>query len=295
MDVSVCIVNYNAKKPLRNCINSIKKFAGNIKYEIIVVDNNSTDGSVEMIEKEFPDIQIIKNKKNLFLAKGYNQAIKIAKGKYMFFIDSDITIKAGKIESLVNFMEKNTKVGIGSGKIYFTNGKLHYNCWNRHTIKEEILNIEPIRRIVHSRQSIIYKQKMVDFDREEEKEVDVVCNGFTIVHKELIKKIGLYDKNFFLYYMEDDICHRLKKVGYKVYNIPHISGVHLLSYATKKLPFLIMLIIGTRDKIRYYNKYKGWFISMLIIYLSVIDCLTKIFIKIIKHLAKNAKIFCSHR
>ena len=111
MDISVIVVNYNTKKLLQNCLKSVFDKVKNIGFEVWVVDNASSDGSVEMVKKEFPEVKIITNEKNLGFAKANNQAIKKVEGKYIFLLNPDTVILDKNLEKLIQFMEEHPEGG----------------------------------------------------------------------------------------------------------------------------------------------------------------------------------------
>ena len=126
MDLSIIIVNYNTKNDLRKCLQSIfKSFdESTLDYEILVVDNNSTDGSIEMIKMEFPSINLIKNQENLGFAKANNQAIRIAGGRYILLLNPDTVVMGKSVDLMVEFMEKNPKIGILTPKLLNAKGEV---------------------------------------------------------------------------------------------------------------------------------------------------------------------------
>ena len=123
-DLSVIIVTWNTKDFLCNCIRSIKENTKKIIYEIIVIDNFSSDGSPEMVEEKFPEIILIKNKINIGYGRASNQGLAAAQGKYVLILNSDIKINQNCLDDMLDFMEKNPAIGASSCKLTFSDGKL---------------------------------------------------------------------------------------------------------------------------------------------------------------------------
>ncbi len=124
MELSIIIVNFNTKDITRACLDSIRKYSEGSVWEIIVVDNGSTDGSVAMIRKEFPNVKIVENKANLGFAKGNNQARKIAKGKYVLFLNTDTIVYPNTLRETVDYLENHKEIGALTCKVVLANGEL---------------------------------------------------------------------------------------------------------------------------------------------------------------------------
>ncbi|HEY6906731.1 MAG TPA: glycosyltransferase family 2 protein, partial [Ignavibacteriaceae bacterium] len=128
MDLSIIIVNYNVKEFLQNLIHSIRKAGTSLNYEIIIVDNSSSDGSVDFISEKFPDVTLISNKENLGFGKANNQALKIAKGHYILIINPDSIVSEDTLTKMISFFENNPSVGLAGCKILNPDGTLQLAC-----------------------------------------------------------------------------------------------------------------------------------------------------------------------
>ena len=138
MDISVILVNYNTKDLTINCIRSVNASQSRYSFEIILVDNASSDGSVDLIRKLFPEVKIIENKQNVGFARANNQAAAVAAGRYLYILNSDTEIEKNVFENAVTYGDDNEHAGIIGTKVVFTNGELQENFYKFPTIMSEL-------------------------------------------------------------------------------------------------------------------------------------------------------------
>ncbi len=226
MDVSVIIVNYNTLELTKNTINSVIEKTSELNYEIILVDNASVDGSVEFFEREYKDkIIFIKNNENLGFGRANNKGIEIAKGKYVFLLNSDTLLINNAIKILFDFMEKNEDCGVCGGNLFDVNLKpIHSFLKKLPCLSSEInfqLNFfsKIFRKIINKRGDFNYSKN--------EKEVGYVTGADMMIRKKILLETGLFDKDFFMYSEESELTYRIKQKGYKVISIPQAKIVHL--------------------------------------------------------------------
>ena len=211
MDVSVIIVNYNTLKLTENTINSVIEKTQGIKYEIILVDNASTDGSIEYFEEKCSDkIIFLKNKENLGFGRANNKGMEIAKGKYIFLLNSDTLLINNAVKILYEYMEKEIKTGICGGNLYDAElNPIHSFILKIPSIKTEInnqLNIfsKLIRRISNKREDFNYSALPL--------EVGYITGADMMIRKSVIEKAGKFDDDFFMYFEETELTYRIKKL-----------------------------------------------------------------------------------
>lgn len=225
MDVSIILVNYNTKELTINSIKSILEKTKEIEYEIIVVDNNSQDDSIETIEHKFSKIKIIKNLTNAGFGTANNIAIKQARGKYILCLNTDTLLINNAIKEMFDFMEANQCVGVCGGNLYDIDMKptMSYsnfpNFWNCLSISWLLKKIFPILRN-HKEIKII-------------KEVDFITGADIFFRKSVLDEVGLFDEQFFMYSEEVDLCKRIKNAGYNIKIIPNAKIIHLEGKSNK--------------------------------------------------------------
>ncbi len=257
-DLSIVIVNYNTSNLTNACIESLFKFTKNIKFEVIVVDN----GSSEKLKLKNQNIKLIESKKNLGFTGGNNLGMKIAKGRYTLLLNSDTVIHDNVLGEMVNWMNKNPQVGISTCSLKNTDGSLQPTGGFFPTLPKTfawmffIDDLLPFVKSFHP-QASFYTQK---------RELDWVTGAFLLVRTDLSKKVGLLDEDYFMYTEDTDFCYTIKKLGYKVMYLPEYSITHYGGASSIKEFPLLSEYKGI--KIFYKKYFSQWQYSVLRIFLK---------------------------
>ena len=225
MDVSVVIVSYNVSDLLNDCIVSIKKETS-CNYEIIVVDNNSKDNSVEMLKIHHPDVRLIQNEGNVGFARANNQAFKKASGKYVLMLNPDTVVLNKAIDKLVHFMDEYPDAGAAGCKLLYPDLSLHPSCRRFTTIWSEVYSLSLLSELFNT-QSNPNDLLPPNFDYNKINEVDYVWGACMILRREAIEQVGMLDERYFMYAEEQDWCLQAKKAGWKIYYIPDGQVIHI--------------------------------------------------------------------
>ena len=224
--ISVIIVSFNTCNILRQCLNSLFQDPSRIKMEVLVVDNNSHDGSAEMIKTEFPVVNLISNSENLGFAAANNQAFRQAHGDYVLLLNPDAFVKPGAISQAVAFMEKNPECGLGGGKLLSPDGELDPSARRFPSWVSKLLTITGIRARFPS-SPLLNRHDFGGFSHDRPMEVDWVPGTFTIIRKAMLEEIGFFDERFYIYYEETDLCMRAKESGWTVFFTPDAEVIHI--------------------------------------------------------------------
>lgn len=221
IDVSIIFVNYKTKDLTINAIKSVFEKTQGIDFEIFVVDNNSQDGSIEAIEKEFSQINIIKNTTNAGFGAANNIAIKQAKGKYILCLNTDTLLTNNAIKTMYDFMEKedNKNIAVCGGTLYDENSNYIMSYANFPNLFNSLSFSWILKRLFPM---IRNKKEPTDI-----KEVDFITGADIFLRKSILDKVGLFDENFFMYSEEVDLCKRIKNKGYSIKIIPQAKIIHL--------------------------------------------------------------------
>lgn len=250
MDVSVVIVSYNTRELLSRCLSSLKVATQNLKAEIIVSDNDSFDGTADMVRKEFLEVKVIENRDNLGFSKANNVAIKSARGKYILILNPDTEIEKDTIKKMIDFMEKRPEVGIATCKVVLPNGQLDRDCRRRFpTPARSFTHFSGLSKIF--RGSKIFDQYWMGYlsDRGEH-EVDSCAGSFMFIRKKDLDRVGLFDEDFFFYGEDLDLCWRFKELGYKVVYTPVTKILHHKGAASGMKPTSTHITKATRQSKR---------------------------------------------
>lgn len=234
MKLSVVIVNYNVEHFLEQCLMAVHNALRQTVGEVIVVDNNSVDGSVEMLKAKFPEVQVIANKKNLGFAKANNQAIKIAKGEFILLLNPDTVVEADTFDKVIQFMESHPEAGGLGVKMVDGSGKfLPESKRGLPTPSAAFYKIFGFAALFpHSRRFSAYY--LGHLSEDEIHEVDVLAGAFMMIRRKVLGQIGLLDESFFMYGEDVDLSYRITKAGYKNYYFPEVRIIHYKGESTKK-------------------------------------------------------------
>lgn len=221
IDLSVIVLSYNTKGLLINCLESLELGSKGVeKCEVVVVDNASTDGSAEAIKdlkfKNF-ELKIIKNKDNLGFAKGNNDGLRQAGGRYILFLNSDTKVYPQALSESLSFIKKDPSIGALTAKTILTSGKMDPDChrgfptpWASITY---FLGLEKL----FSKSKIFGQYHKNYLNINENHEIDAGAGAFMLVPKKVIEEVGSWDENYFFYGEDLDFFFRIKKAGYKVF------------------------------------------------------------------------------
>lgn len=288
-EVSFIIVNWNTKELIKQALDSIYKFAKEITFEIIVVDNNSNDGSAQMVRKHFPKAKLILNHDNLGFAKANNQGIKIAKGEFIFLFNSDAYLIDYSIKNLINRAREIAGLGAIGPQILKVDK----------TIQQSVGFFPDIIRVALWMSFIddlplghLLKPYHVDHDRfyRKEQKVDWLTGAALMVPKTVIQKVGSLDGNIFMYGEDIDWCMRIKKAGFDIYFSPVAKLAHIGSGSSGKISR--NAILGEYKGIIYlYNKHHGKFSLQILRLLLKIGALFRVFIFAITGRKETAKFY----
>lgn len=232
-DLSIIVVNWNTKDFLLRCLESIKVYTKKTSYEIIVVDNFSSDGSAEMVEENFPDVILIRNKRNEGFGRANNQGLARAKGKYVLFLNSDVAVNENCLDRMFALMEQNPDVGASACKLTFPDGSLQHSCRQFPSFKVYLLMLLGLR-YSFPRMKIFREYLMLDWDHSDVREVDQIMGSFMFIRKDVLNRVGSFDERFWMYFEEVDLCLRIKRGGWKIVHYPYASAVHFLSRSSEQ-------------------------------------------------------------
>lgn len=290
MDVSTIIVNWNTKDILRNCLDSIYTQAANsVEFEVIVVDNASNDDSVQMVEKEFPQVLLIQNPENRGFAAANNQGARVSKGRYVLLLNPDTIVLDNAIAKVVSFADMRKDIAVVGCRVLNIDHTLQPTCFMYPSILNMLLSSCYLYKLF-PKSRFFGRERMSWWDRSDVREVDVVTGCFLLVRREAMDRVGLLDERFFIYGEETDWCYRFKKAGYKVVYMPFAEIIHLGGESTKQVATRMMLL-NKGSKLLFIRKHKGVFVYALACLLTALFFFIRVPYWLIRALAsrKNEK------
>ena len=257
-DCSIIIVNWNTCELLRQCLTSVQEHTQRLAYELFVVDNASSDGSVAMVEREFPSVQLIKNDRNLGFSKANNQALVKASGRYLLLLNSDTEISENAFSHIVQFLDEHPTVGMAGPRLLNPNGSRQYSCdcFPRRPItllRDRVLDYcWPQNRITRT-------GKMRSWDYSTNFSVDYLIGAVLLVRRETCEQIGLLDEQFFMYAEDIDWCYRSAQAGWKNYYLGETAVYHHNRGSSEKTDKLKKRLqqLRTESLLKFYHKHYG--------------------------------------
>lgn len=282
MDLSVVIVNYQTFELTRNTINSIFEYSYPFSYEILVVDNASSDDSLSKLQDYFKDkVTFIASKENNGFAAGNNQALRIAKGRYVLLLNSDTIVWENTLEDIYNYMEEHTDVGASGCRVLLENGDLDKAC------KRSFPNVKnSFFRLFHIPTNSKDDNYNLDgLPDDEIYEIDCLTGAFMFMRAEALNEAGLLDETFFMYGEDIDLCYRIKKAGWKIIYYGESKITHLKGASSKKQKNKLIYEFY-RAMYIYYKKHhakESSFLVNIVVYIGIaVLCVLKLFLNLFK-------------
>jgi GT2 family glycosyltransferase len=234
MKLSVIIVNYNVKYFLEQVLYSVRRAAEGLAVEVFVVDNNSVDESVAMVEEKFPEVILIANKDNPGFSIANNQAIRISKGEYVLLLNPDTVVEEDTFSKVIKFMDEHPDAGglgvkmiDGSGTFLPESKRGFPSPWVAFCKTAGLSKFFP--------KSPTFNQYHLGYlDKNETHEIEVLSGAFMLMRKSVLDEIGLLDEAFFMYGEDIDLSYRIVKAGYKNYYFSDTTIIHYKGESTKK-------------------------------------------------------------
>jgi N-acetylglucosaminyl-diphospho-decaprenol L-rhamnosyltransferase len=226
-DLSIIIVNYNTRDLLRNCLRSVYANRGSLSYEVYVVDNNSPDGSAQIVRDEFPQVTLIANERNLGYAYANNLALRRAQGRYVLLLNPDTILPETALQDAIGFMEAHSDAGMMGPKLVRQDGSLDLAARRSFPTPEvSFYRLSGLSRLFPDNPRF-GRYNLTHRSPDELQEVDAVVGAFMLMRKTVLDQAGLLDEGFFAFGEDLDLCYRMKiHHGWKVYYNPAIVVLH---------------------------------------------------------------------
>lgn len=232
--LSVVIVNYNVKYFLEQCLHSVQKSAAGIEVEIIVLDNQSTDGSLEYLKPRFPKANFIENETNLGFARACNKGLELARGQYVLFLNPDTLLSENTLEVCLRFFQFQKDAGAIGVKMLDGSGKFLKE--SKRSFPSPITSFYKLFGLarIFPKSKIFNRYYAGYLDKNKNHEVDVLAGAFMMIRKEVLDRIGGFDEAFFMYGEDIDLSYRIQKTGYKNYYLAETEIIHFKGESTRR-------------------------------------------------------------
>jgi GT2 family glycosyltransferase len=290
VDVSICIVSYQACDLLHDCLYSIYKTVDSLSFEIIIVDNHSDDGTIEMLNEEFPDVRLLVNDHNTGYTRPNNQAIRESKGRYIVLLNPDTLVKPNAIAELFRFLESHPEIGIVGPKVLNRDGTLQKQCRRSEARPwDSFCYFSGLSRLF-SQDKRFAGYLMTYLDENLTHEAEAVSGSCMMIRRQVIEQIGYQDENFFAYQEDTDYCRRTRLAGWKVFYNPSAQIIHYGGEGGSNVQPFRSIIEWHRSYYLYYRKHfaKDYFFIFNAIY--YFGMLLKLTLSLVINLFRKKKV-----
>ena len=234
-DLTITICSWNDRDDLRVCLQSLRELSSEVRFETIVVENNSGDDSGGMVAAEFPEVTLLRQSRNLGFTGGHNLAISQRRGRHWFCLNSDTVVHAGALRSLVDFLESNPDVGIVAPKLLNTDGSLQFSVRRFPNPLAAAFRNTLLGRLFPGVRAV-KDYLMQDASHDQILDADWVSGAAFVMSEAALEKVGAFDPSYFMYCEDVDLCWRVHEAGLRVVYLPSAQVTHHIGRATDKAP-----------------------------------------------------------
>ncbi|MCS7066857.1 MAG: glycosyltransferase family 2 protein, partial [Fimbriimonadales bacterium] len=232
--LSLCIVNWNTRELLRACLRSIYQYPPDEPFEVIVVDNASTDGSAEMVRAEFPQVILMANSENRGYARGNNQAMERAQGEFILLLNPDTEMRPNTLRNALRFLREHPEVGAIGAKQLFPDGRVQPSVRGFPTPRNLLFEVLGLARLCpRSRLLAAYRMRWFTYDHP--MPVDQPMGTFLMVRRAVLEQVGLMDEAFPLFFNDVDWCYRIWQAGWQIWFVPEVEILHHGGASTRQV------------------------------------------------------------
>ena len=247
--LSICILSWNTRDLLQACLHSIFEDPQSQEWEVVVVDNNSSDQSPAMVTAAFPQVRLVVNSSNLGFAAGNNRAMETARGDHLLLLNSDTRVEPGALGRMADFLRANPDVGAVGPKLLSADGSLQLSCGIRPSLLSEFVN----KMLLHN---LFPFYKLGRWHHRETRDVDWVMGACLLVRRKVVEEVGGLDPAIFMYHEDLDWCLRIRDRGWRISYFPD-SCIHHLRGASTRQNLRNMLVVSQRSLYFLFAKHFG--------------------------------------
>lgn len=256
MELSIIIVNWNSKEYLQKCISSIMGSKSEIKFEIVVIDSGSFDGTGEMLKLFYPKVKFVQSNQNLGFAKANNVAVKSSCGSHVLFLNPDTEVVASAIDILFDQMQKLPRAGAIGCKLLNADGSVQTSCIQSFpTILNQVLNSEFLRALFPK--SHLWGMTSLFRNSNKPAEVEVLSGACIMMRRSLFDQIGQFSEDYFMYAEDMDLCYKVRQAGYGNYYVPNATVFHFGGGSTQQRPSDFAVVLMRTSVWLFLRKTRG--------------------------------------
>jgi len=268
-NLSIVIVTYNSQAYISDCLQSLSNDSDPFSKEILIIDNNSTDNTLEAVrnfQHNPVNLQIISNETNRYFAPALNQGFRAAKGEYLLILNPDTRVQPGALETLENYFRSDDTIGVVAPQLLYSDGSIQPSCRRFPRHRDVVFNILGLNHIMPQR-SLFNGWKMGDFDHREPREVDQPQGAALFTSQSVLDAVGYFDEDFPMFFNDVDWCYRVKGAGFRIVFVPDAKVTHIqgASVNSEKPLMVIFSHVGFfRFFEKHYNRIYHQVLNLLI-------------------------------
>lgn len=253
LDLSIIIVSWNVRDLLARAIECVYATTRKSSFEIIVVDNCSSDGSVAMLSGRFPQVRLIANSENVGFGRANNQGLALARGRHLLLLNPDAFVHAGTVDRLVEFMDAQPDAGSAGPRLRYEDGRLQRSVTAFPTLLTELWTTFGLDRAFPG-SPVFGRYKQTFWAMDDLRPVDSLMGACLILRRAVIDRIGLFDEQFFMYSEEVDLCYRLRQAGWRNYFLPDVEATHIWGGSSQRVPAATFLRLF-QSRVQFFRKH----------------------------------------
>jgi GT2 family glycosyltransferase len=255
-DLSVIIITWNVRELTLGCLESIRREAGSLSVEVLIVDNASSDGTVAAVREHFPEVVLIANAENVGFPRANNQALREARGRHILFLNPDTVVGPGTLERCVAELDADHAVGLVGCRLMYPNGEVQLEGGRRTYRLRHLLGEVLYLHMFFPRHRVFAHQLMGDWDHRDTRDVEAICGAFMMTRREVALELGGLPEDIFMYHEDLSFCLRILKAGYRIRYLGEVETIHYANQSSRKSRSRLELLEG-ECKLRLIEEAQG--------------------------------------
>lgn len=252
VDLSIAIVSYNTRELLLDCLRSLFESSLAIRFEVIVVDNDSKDATVEAIRTSYPTVHLVVNHENRGFSKGVNQALAIGTGRYLLMLNSDTLVRRQALDRMAACLDGDQRIGAVGCKHWTEQGRVYQSCFPFPSIQDHLIHTSFFQKVAPAWQKRLAARQAIDCTKSQD--VDWINGACLMVRTDLMRACGGLDEGYFMYFEDVDLCRALHQRGYRIRHLADADIVHLIGRSGERDRTRLNLV-WEFSRIRYVEKH----------------------------------------
>ena len=260
LDLSIAIVSYNTRTLTIDCLRSVFESTRAIRFEVIVVDNNSKDRTAETVRTSYPMVRLIENSENRGFSKAVNQALRISCGRYFLMLNSDTRLQSHALDHMLACLDREPDIGAVGCTQRTEEGRMYQSCFPFPSLRDHLIYAAPFRRCVPAVQGALAARRVIDCSCSQD--VDWINGACLMVRGDLMNMCGGLDERYFMYFEDIDLCRAIRTRGYRIRHLADGDVIHLIGRSGEGNRAQLNLL-WEFSRIRYVEKHFPWFTRWL--------------------------------